>query len=106
MIQQQTIKTIKSTTNYHKSNKPITQQNIAKKMVFTCAKKFNIFNNVNNKTLKVTFLGLLVIGLGSITCNWFLPHWNLMPTTLRSNLNASIVEEEYRVYMITCFEIF
>lgn len=63
ILQQQTIKNVKSTTNYHKSNKLITQQDIAKKMVFTFnyAQEFNIFNNVTNKTLKVTFLGLLVI---------------------------------------------
>jgi hypothetical protein len=73
---------------------------------FTYAQEFNIFNNVANKTLKMIFLGLLVVGLGSITCNWFSPHWNLIPATLRSNLNASIIEKEYRVYMITCFEIF
>jgi len=35
ILQQQTIKNIKSTTNYHKCNKPITQQDTIKKMVFT-----------------------------------------------------------------------
>jgi hypothetical protein len=35
IIQQQTIKNVKSITNYHKSNKPITQQDTTKKMVIT-----------------------------------------------------------------------
>lgn len=64
ILQQQTIKNIKSITNYHKCNKPITQQDTTKKMVFTStyAQELNIFNNVVNKTLKVMFLGLQVIG--------------------------------------------